>query len=127
MSETTARYIVVRYMPNVFKREFANIGVLLASPTSGYFDFMFLSDTTRLSSFFKEFDKEVFEWSVESFKSEIERIKREVWSTTKDERRALIEQISLPREAIITLSNVVVTKADDLDEELRRLYEFYVA
>ena len=127
MSETTARYIVVRYMPNVFKKEFANIGVLLASTTSGYFDFMFLSDTTRLSSFFKEFDKEVFEWSVESFKSEIERIKREVWSTTKDERRALIEQISGPREAIITLSNVVVTKADDLDEELRRLYEFYVA
>ena len=50
------QYIVIRFMPHVQTREFANIGIIATCPKTGYFDYQIQTRYSRLSHFFKYFD-----------------------------------------------------------------------
>ncbi|ENY0008485.1 DUF3037 domain-containing protein, partial [Neisseria gonorrhoeae] len=39
MNQYAMRFAVIRFMPYVQTREFANIGIIITHPKSGYFDF----------------------------------------------------------------------------------------
>lgn len=52
MNQYAMRFAVIRFMPYVQTREFANIGIIITHPQSGYFDFKIEQRYSRLSRFF---------------------------------------------------------------------------
>ncbi|WP_414023964.1 DUF3037 domain-containing protein, partial [Neisseria gonorrhoeae] len=53
MNQYAMRFAVIRFMPYVQTREFANIGIIITHPKSGYFDFKIEQRYSRLSRFFR--------------------------------------------------------------------------
>lgn len=51
MNQYAMRFAVIRFMPYVQTREFANIGIIITHPKSGYFDFKIEQRYSRLSRF----------------------------------------------------------------------------
>ena len=56
MNQYAMRFAVIRFMPYVQTREFANIGIIITHPQSGYFDFKIEQRYSRLSRFFRHFE-----------------------------------------------------------------------
>ncbi|SUA19946.1 phage associated protein [Neisseria gonorrhoeae] len=51
MNRYAMRFAVIRFMPYVQTREFANIGIIITHPQSGCFDFKIEHRYSRLSRF----------------------------------------------------------------------------
>lgn len=55
MNRIGCRYAIVRFLPYAETQEFANVGIVLACPETGYFGFRLeIRHTRRFTDFFKE-------------------------------------------------------------------------
>ena len=66
------RFYVVRYVPDIVRAEFINVGVFLYSPEQKYLECMFTSDSRRLKRFHPQADLEMFRSLQESFEEQIQ-------------------------------------------------------
>lgn len=128
MNKLAMRFAVVRFMPYVQTREFANIGIILTCPKTGYFNYKIEPKYGRLSNFFQHFSGTVYRAATHAFSNELERIKQVLQSDywQPDEFRAALNHIARPREAIILTSEIGVTSATSEEQELNRLFDYYV-
>ena len=60
MDHHIAHYTLVRLLPQVDAGEFANVGVVLACPKQGYFEFRLIRRYGRVTRFFEEFTGDLF-------------------------------------------------------------------
>ena len=57
MKKIACRYAIIQFMPYTETGEFANVGVVLACPETGYFDFKLQTKRyARITAFFNELD-----------------------------------------------------------------------
>lgn len=122
------RFAVIRFMPYVQTREFANIGVILTCPKTGFFNYQIEHKYQHLSGFFKHFNSKVFKASIESFSHELDRVKLDLnyKNAAPETYRAVLDHIARPRDAIILTSEVGVTTGDNEQAELKRLFDYFV-
>lgn len=127
MNQYAMRFAVIRFMPYVQTREFANIGIIITHPQSGYFDFKIEYRYSRLSRFFRHFEPSVYKAATHAFAEELQRIRNLAAHSAPDQIRAMLDHLTRPREALIMATQPGVTLASDMEQELNRLFNYFVA
>ncbi len=136
MSKTPCQYAIVRFMPYVETGEFANVGILMMAPATGYFGFKLLTRRHgRITKFFAALDAKVFRQAMFELQEELERVHRLLKSegfdrhpNTNDSELAkrIFAEVLRPRETIIQFSEQRVVLADDPIQTLKELFAYYV-
>lgn len=122
------RYAVVQFMPYSETGEFANVGVVLFCPETGFFDYRLQARKYgRITAFFDELEPKVYLSAIRLIQGELIRLKGMLTSAgVRDHGRELFAGLIHPREAIIRFGPERVLLARQPNDELNRLFEHYV-
>lgn len=126
MNQYAMSFAIIRFVHNAKTQEFANIGIILIHPKSGYFDFKIEYNDARLRKFFHSFDPLIYKNVVKAFGEELERIKEYAENSNPDDIRANFEHLTQPREGSIRVVFGGVTVAEDYKKELDQLCKYYI-
>jgi len=136
MNSTACLYAIVRFCPFVETEEFSNVGVILIAPDVKFFGYQLMTRKhARVTNFFEQLDPTVFRNVVQNLKEEFDRVAdvlaAQGFGTRFDghnvqHAKALFAEIVRPRETVIKFSTVRAVLADDAEEKLAHLYNYYV-
>ena len=133
MSIFACRYAVVQFLPYAETGEFANVGVVLLCPDTGYFGFRLQSPrrTKRITSFFERLDRGVYSRSLDTFQQELQRVARHLETETfpradAEGARQLFTALTHPREAIVRFAPVRAIMTAAPEKEVDVLFGRYV-
>jgi hypothetical protein len=114
-------YFLVRYVPDVAKGEFINIGVFLSCPAEHFLDCEFSNDWRRVYRFHAEADTELLKDLESHFKQQIKEIRDQV----KD-LDGYLREMQQSYSNLIQLSPPRTCLTADLAAQLRDLFNRYV-
>ncbi|EYS89484.1 hypothetical protein CF68_33190 [Cupriavidus sp. SK-4] len=122
------QYAIVRFMPYVETGEFANVGVVMVCPKTGYFDFKLLTRVRRITAFFEELDAKVYRAARDALRDELNRVKELYGQVLDSQVQAthLFRELVRPRESMIRFADVRVVLADEPASELIKVFEHAV-
>jgi hypothetical protein len=128
------RYAIIRFMPYVQTGEFANVGVVLISPTAKFFGYRMLDRVGRVTAFFDELDPNVFRRARKTYLEEIGRIGASIENAYCDATNGAspsfatfaFSELVKPRQAIMYADAERVVLTNDPAEKLSDLYAQYV-
>jgi hypothetical protein len=111
-------YFLVRYVPDVVKGEFINIGVFLFCPAEQFLGCSFSDDWRRVNRFHAQADSEFLEDLQSHFKQQIEEHKKDLDGYVREMQQSYSNLIELspPRKCLTA----------DLDAQLHELFDRYV-
>lgn len=121
-------YAIVQFRPYLETEEFANVGVVLCAPKSGYFDYIIeLRRFKRLTGFFVELPRDLAKNATHYIAHELERIKKNSYCENAETLQRLFTEITKHREGIIHYSPPRVGIIDEAPKErLKSLFEHHV-
>lgn len=131
MKPLACRYSIIQFVPYVETGEFANIGIVMACPQTGYFNFL-LQDkkSKRVTDFFEAIDRNYYRRAVKAVEEELMRMRAAAYQLTLDVKpdalRGMLNTLVQPREAIIRFSAARVLLTQDPAQELRDKFDHYV-
>ena len=111
-------YFLVRYVPDVVKGEFINIGVFLFCRAEQFLDCLFSDDSRRVKRFHPQADTEFFKLLQADFEDQIK--KRE------DDLEGYVREMQQSYSNLIQLSPLRTCLTADLGAQLQDLFERYV-
>ena len=111
-------YFLVRYVPDVTKEEFINIGVFLSCPGERFLDCVFSDDSRRISRFHQEADPEFLRDLQSHFKQEIEDHRNDLARYLGEMQQSFSNLIQLSQPRPCLTSNLLA--------QLQDLFERYV-
>ena len=129
MKRDIAHYTLVRLLPQVDAGEFANIGVLLACPKQGYFEFRLIKRYGRVTRFFEEFTGELFLRVRREVEAELRHIRTQIGdSGARDQSLVLrvLQDLTKPRESMVRYAPLRMLMTDDPKADMNRLVARYV-
>lgn len=135
MNEPLAcHYSVVRFCPYPETDEFVNIGVVLACPHIGYFDFRRadLRRRGRVGNFFPELDANIYSAAMHAWVDSLTAHRRvpadgqTINDCDQQRQRELFKAIVRPRESILDYSEPRVILSQDPAATLDELFGVYV-
>ena len=128
MKKFACRYAVVQFVPYVETEEFANVGVVMICPETGFFDFKLQTRRWgRITAFFDELPSAVYRRALKVLQDELVRIKEMAeLARGAQSQREIFEALVHPREAIVRFGQERVLLTDDPLAELDRQFEHYV-
>ena len=132
MKLLACRYAVVQFLPYAETGEFANVGVVLLCPETGYFGFRLQTArrTKRITGFFERLDRAVYARALDLFQQELVRVKAhfdsEATGTQGDTARQLFTALTHPREAIVRFAPVRAIMTAAPEKEVEALFGRYV-
>jgi hypothetical protein len=111
-------YFLVRYVPDVVKQEFINIGVLLFCPAEQFLDCVFSDDSRRLKRFHAQADTEFFDLLQAHFEKQIREHEGDLEGYLLEMQQSYsnLIQLSPPRTCLTA----------DLRAQLQDLFERHV-
>lgn len=130
MTRLPCQYAIVRFLPYAETGEFANVGVVLACPATGFFDFKLMPTrkTGRIRGFFDRLDVKIYRNALKYLDEELERL-RELARVNNDKTaiRQLFAGLVHPRETLLRFGDTRVVMAEDpattLEQVFARLVE----
>ena len=131
MNRLACQYAIIRFLPYAETGEFANVGVLLACPATGYLDARLMPTryTRRIAAFFDQLDKRVYRDALNYLDDEIDRVRKMIREQA-GVGPALAQQIFAglvrPREALLRFSDTRVVMADEPQATLDKLFARFV-
>ena len=131
MKKLACRYAIVQFLPYAETGEFANIGVVLVCPSTGYFGFELQTKRhARVTSFFDEISGTRYRAAVKALHGELCRLQRLVADLPEERRaqhvRALFSHLVSPRETLMRFGGERAVLVDDPAVMLRKLFGHYV-
>ncbi len=131
MSLIACRYAVVQFAPYRETGEFANAGVVLMCPETGYFDFKLQTRRTkRITDFFDELPRDFYVRAVKAMGAELKRVAQMVADAPSygraDHLRRTFDSLIHPREAMVRFSAPRVVMTEDPVIELIKQFDHYV-
>lgn len=127
MKRLFAHYTLVRLLPLADAGEFANIGVVLACPETGYFGFRLIRKPRRVTQFFEEITRELFTKVRKELMAELEYI--QTLASTRHARAELVQvmqDLAKPRETMVRYAPLRGLVTEDPAADLEKLFERYV-
>jgi hypothetical protein len=124
------QYAVVRFMPFIETREFANVGVVLIAPKTGKFLFKLAPKRFgRVTQFFDDLDGQLYKNAIDTFTAELDRIQH--YCVDHGIRgKALVEyftEVTRHRESVLHFGNMGRMMGGTELVELEKLYQRFVA
>lgn len=133
MSLFACRYAVVQFLPYAETGEFANVGVVLLCPETGYFGFRLQSprQTKRITGFFERLDRGIYTRALDVFQQELQRVAGHLECSVfphagAEGARQLFTALTHPREAIVRFAPVRAILSAAPDKEVEALFGHYV-
>lgn len=131
MKQVACRYAVVQFVPYRETGEFANAGVVLMCPESGYFGFKLQTRRTkRITDFFDELPRSLYVRAVKAMEDELQRVAGVVAQAPSAGRaeylRHVFDSLIHPREALVRFSPSRALMTVDPATELARQFEHCV-
>ncbi len=131
MTPVACRYAVLQFSPYRETGEFANAGVVLLCPTTGFFDFKLQTQRTkRITDFFEELPRAIYLRAIHAMEEELQRVAQAVAQTPAlrraDALRQLFESLTHPREAMLRFGPSRTVLTTDPATELVRRFEHCV-
>lgn len=132
MKNFACRYAIVQFAPYTETGEFANVGIVIACPETGYFDFKLQTRRyARITAFFDELNADVYRMALRSIQTELERIQRVIldlpdMSKRADQIREILTALTHPREAMVRFSQVRPILTPEPAVQLVKLFDHYV-
>ena len=129
MDRHIAHYTLVRLLPQVDAGEFANVGVVLACPKQGYFEFRLIRRYGRVTRFFEEFTGDLFLRVRREVEAELRHIRTHVGPGGACDQALVLQvlqDLTKPRESMVRYSPLRVLTTDDPEAEMNRLVARYV-
>jgi hypothetical protein len=125
MNKTGCLYSIVRFAPFIETGEFANVGIVMMAPEQRYFGFQLIGKRhARVTNFFEQLDAKVFKSTVQTVRTELERIKA-LMDVQGFDKNLFIEMIR-PREAVVKFSPMRMVLVQKHEQTLKELYGYYV-
>jgi hypothetical protein len=112
------QYFLVRYVPDVVKQEFINIGLFLFCPSEKFLDCMFSDDFRRITRFHAQADTQFLKELQLHFAQQIAEHEADL--------EGYIRELEQSYSNLIQLSPPQTCLATDLSAQLRDLFEQYV-
>ncbi len=131
MKPLACRYSIIQFVPYVETGEFANIGIVLVCPQTGYFGFLLQERRTkRITDFFEGLERGHFRRAVDAVKVELGRVRTSIL-TRRDKNdgdfvRGVFNALTMPREAIVRFSETRVLMTVDPAAALQEKFDHYV-
>lgn len=132
----TCNYSVIRFLPYPESSEFVNVGVVVSSPQTGFFDFRIeRRKFRRIANFFPELHSGIYREAIHACADEIARIKdgigisgNNAYQTAIDPTftAALFRELIRPRESIIRYSEPGTVITHEPEAVLDELFSRYV-
>ena len=132
----TFNYSVIRFLPYPESGEFVNVGVVVSSPQTGFFDFRIeRRKFRRIANFFPELHSEVYREGIYACAEEIGRMKAEIGINCKNAWQTAINpsfttgffrELIRPRETIIRYSEPGTVMTHEPEAVLNELFAHYV-
>lgn len=131
MQRLIAHYTLVRLLPQADAGEFANIGVVLACPATGFLAYRLITRYARITRFFEEFAGDLFPRVRKEVNAELQHVQQHVLrsnASSRDEAMVLraMQDLAKPRESLIRYAPLRVAMADDPQALLDLLFVRYV-
>jgi hypothetical protein len=131
MNKLACRYAIVQFMPFVETGEFANVGIVLVCPKSGYFGYQLQTRKYgRITAFFDELQGRIYTESVRAFGQELERIHAFLLAQPESDRTDIIrdtfEHLVHPREAMLRFGEPRAILVDAPEQAVDELFRHYV-
>ncbi len=132
MTRLACQYAIIRFLPYAETGEFANVGVALACPSTGYFDarLMPTKNTRRVTSFFDQLDKRIYRESLRYLSDELTRTRDMLRQNTESNRNSLVRhtflELTRPREALLRFSETRAVLVSDEEKALEKLFARFV-
>jgi len=132
MKLLACRYAVVQFLPYAETGEFANVGVVLACPETGFFGFKLQTRRyARITGFFDELNGSVYLAAIRVMQAELERVQKVVVQlpATLDRADAVRQHMTAlthPREAMVRFGPVRPILTAQPGQQLQDLFDHYV-
>lgn len=125
MNLVPCQYAIIRFLPYAETGEFANVGVVLACPAKGYFDFKLMSTrrTGRIHGFFEQLELKIYRDALNYMNEELQRLRMlAAAAVDKGAVRQLFLGLVHPREALLRFGETRVVMARDPGTMLVQLF-----
>jgi hypothetical protein len=127
MSQLACRYALIQLVPYAETGEFANIGVLLVCPETGFLGFKLETQKhKRYTSFFSGLTASLYRDAMKAISAELKRLQQALSHATPETLLNSFTAAIHPREAIIQFSPVRGRLIQDPAKALQQLFEHYV-
>lgn len=131
-------YAVIRFLPYPDVGEFANIGVAVACPQTGFFDFkMATKRWARVTDFFPELDTDLLHEGRKMFAAELQRVKEMLTAGRRPEQecmpfeqeafRTCFRELVRPRESVFRFGPIGTVLTQNPTAKLEDLYAHHVS
>ena len=121
-------YSIIRDQPSAETGEFANVGIVMSAPETGYFDFLLETrKTSRLTNFFPALETGTLKASLAALESELVRIRTLAQRTPGSERKSthLFAALTKSREGNIRFSEHRYAFHPSPEQKLKDLFDHY--
>jgi hypothetical protein len=127
MNRFACQYAIIRFLPYAETGEFANVGVVLACPATGYFGakLMPVKKTGRITGFFEQLDKRIYREAMAYLKDELDRLGelvRERGAGNQGFVQQTFAGLTRPREALLRFGETRVILAEQPADTLNQLF-----
>jgi hypothetical protein len=131
MSRYACQYAIIRFLPYAETGEFANVGVVLACPATGYLEARLMPPrrTGRITGFFEQLDRRIYREAMAYLKEELTRVGNLV-ADRGPGQPTFVQQafagLVRPREALLRFSETRVILAEQPADTLHKLFSTVV-
>ncbi len=132
MNRFACQYAIVRFLPYAETGEFANVGVVLVCPATGYLDARVMPSrrTGRIAGFFEQLDTRIFREAMGYLHDELKRFRGIAQESWQQGKRGIAERMFValiqPREALLRFSSARGILVEDPERGLEALFGRFV-
>jgi hypothetical protein len=127
MKRLFAHYTLIRLLPQADAGEFANIGVVLACPETGFFGFRLMKKQRRVTQFFEEITRELLTKLRKELSTELNHVQSLVVTRyARTELAQVMQDLAKPRETLVRYAPLRGLMTEDPAADLDKLFERYV-
>lgn len=127
MKRLFAHYTLIRLLPQADAGEFANIGVVLACPETGYFGFRLMKKQRRVTQFFEEMTRDLLNKLRKELTAELSHVQTLAASRyARAELAQVMQDLAKPRESMVRYAPLRGLMTEDPALDLDKLFERYV-
>jgi hypothetical protein len=128
MDKLACRYATLRFLPYPETGEFANVGIVLACPATGFFGFRLQRRRYgRITKFFEHLDAKVYTQAIGHFENELARVQTAMhMQRDANALRLAFEALTHPREAILRFGEPRAILVQEPEQALNQLFARYV-
>lgn len=121
-------FAILRFMPFAETQEFANVGIMLYAPKTGFVDYLIAPKSfKRVTQFFDDLEGGLYKNAMTTFEKELARVKNYGLSITGEKQVKFFEEVTRFREGIIFFSESQAMLHENPKIALEELFRVYVA